>query len=132
LNSFIDVCPFTCPIKFDIDCFGGTIPPDEHNRVVRSIQSLHILHTHILPVYIPVPVLVLYRPVCDIGISEPTQYDTDNAISYVITFEICSLLPPCSRCCCLQLDARIAVGGLKGHTHAGPAQPIPHHHTHRV
>jgi hypothetical protein len=42
----------------------------------------------------------------------------------VITYEICSLLPPYVLMLRQQLDVRIAVSGLLGHTHAGPAQPV--------
>ncbi len=96
-------------------------PPGEHDPAANSIQQLHNLQNHISHLWLPRRLLSLLLSIFETYISAPRQYDTDNAISNVITFEICSLLPPYASMLRQQLDIRIAVGGLSGHTHPGPA-----------
>ena len=94
---------------------------DEHGPVAHSIQLLRNRKTHILHEYWLHKTPLSRRSILDTGTSEPIQYDTDNAISCVITYGICSLLPPYVSMLRQQLDVRIAVSGLFGHSHPGPA-----------
>ena len=71
-----------------------SLPPDGHDRVAHSAQPPHILQIHISLEFLTHMLLVSYLSIFGIGTSEPKQYDTDNAIWNVITYEICSLLPP--------------------------------------
>ena len=69
--------------------------PDEHDPPVRSFQQLRIPKNRISPECQTADSPLSSRSKCGIGTSEPRLHDTDNAISCVITYEICSLLPPC-------------------------------------
>jgi len=78
---------------------AGSSPADAHDRAVRSTRSLRSPHTRRslgsrlrqLPLSL--------RSISGTDTLAPTQHDTDNATAYVITFEICSLLPPYVRSC---------------------------------
>jgi hypothetical protein len=69
--------------------------PDEHDPPVRSFQQLRIPKNRISPECQTADSPLSSQSKCGIGTSEPRLRDTDNAISCVITYEICSLLPPC-------------------------------------
>lgn len=70
--------------------------PNAHDPVAHSIPQPHILQIHKSPGY-PLPLPPLWLPsISEIGTLEPRLHDTDSAISWVITYEICSLLPPCA------------------------------------
>lgn len=88
-------------------------PPDAHDRSVHSIPRLHNPHTCRSPgsqsVSLP-STLPREHATCT---SEPIRYDTDSVKSKVITYEICSLLPPSFQCCCNNSEEGIAVSGLQ-------------------
>ena len=89
----------TAPITAIWTPLEGSLPPSAHDPAGRSVPPPHSPHIRISPEsqFHTHPLLALSR--CEICISEPIRCDTDNAISYVITCEICSLLPPYVRCC---------------------------------
>jgi hypothetical protein len=69
-------------------------PPNARDRAERSAPLLHSLQIHILPgLQFPSP-LSLAPSLFGTDTSEPKRHGTDSAISCVITYEICSLLPP--------------------------------------
>jgi len=96
-------------------------PPDEHGPIVRLVPQLHNRQTHKSLESLSHRLPSMPQLKSETDTLEPKQYGTDNAISYVITYEICSLLPPYASMLRQQLDIRIAVSGLFGHTHPGPA-----------
>ncbi len=84
----------TCLPKLKSKPLVGPEPIDEHDLVANSIQQLHNQQNHILlGCLFHMPPLSLQSEY-DTGTSEPIQYDTDSAISNVIVYGICSLLPP--------------------------------------
>ena len=99
--------------------------PDAHDPAERSAPPPRTRQTRISPQYRWPPLLSAPRSKSETGTSAPIQHDTDNAIACVITCEICSLLPPYASWLRQQLGVRIAVSGLVGHSHPGPAQPAP-------
>ena len=92
-------------------------PPDVHDRLVHSVPPIHSLQTHRSPGCRLRKHLLRYRSISEIDILEPIQYDTDNAIPSVITYKICSLLPPCASMLRQQLDAK--------DSSARPVRPFP-------
>ena len=99
-----------------------SLPLRAHDLSARSFQQLHNPQTRRLPgphsLQLPSPLLQEFGN----GTLEPRQYDTDNAKSSVITYEICSLLPPSFRCCGNNSEEGIAVSGLQ-------ANPIRDRHS---
>ena len=76
--------------------WAGSSVPYARDPAAHSIPQLHNPQNRILPgSLLPLPSLPLPSK-SGIGTWEPIQHGTDSAISYVITFEICSLLPPCA------------------------------------
>ncbi len=78
----------------------------EHSSPLLLLLHIRISHvcSHLLPLRSALLIL-------DIDISAPIQCDTDNAISYVIIYETCSLPSPSSRCCGYNSRLEIAVSG---------------------
>jgi hypothetical protein len=68
---------------------------DEHDPPVRLVQLLRIPKNRISRGCLSVDSLSHAPSKFDIDTSEPKPRGTDNAISCVITYGICSLLPPC-------------------------------------
>lgn len=84
--------------------------PNGRDPVVHSIPQLHILHNHISPGYSLPWLLSPLLSISEIGTLEPRPHDTDSAISCVITYEICSLLPPCTSMLRSQLGCKDSSG----------------------
>ncbi len=68
---------------------------NEHDPPVRLARQPRIPKIHISPEYQFAGFLLPARSICGIGTSEPKPRDTDKAISCVMPYGICSLLPPC-------------------------------------
>jgi hypothetical protein len=89
---------------------GGSSKSNAHGLAAHSIPQPHILQNHKSLEY-SLPSLLLPLPsISEIGTSEPIPHDTDSAISYVITYGICSLLPPCASMLRTQLVCKDSSG----------------------
>lgn len=62
-------------------------PPDGHGQAASLALLPHNLQSHRLPLCCSLSPLSPHLALCGIGTLAPIQCDTDNAISYVITFE---------------------------------------------
>lgn len=109
------------PSKWILQSSGVLSRSDAHATAAHSVPRPRNRKIRISHEYLFRWILLSHRSTPDTDTSEPTQCDTDNAISNVITYGICSLHPPYMSMLRQQLDARIAVSGQFGHSHPGPA-----------
>ena len=90
----------TAPSKWISQAWVEPSLSDEHAQAERSVPPLHNWKTRISHECWLHNAPLSRRSISGSGIWEPIQCDTDNAISCVITYGICSLLPPyVCRCC---------------------------------
>ena len=88
--------PSIAPIAQILISSAEPLPPSARDQPAHSFQQLRIRQNHISLVC-PIPGTPLSPPSeCENDILAPTQHGTDSAISCVITYGICSLLPPCA------------------------------------
>jgi len=103
-----------------------------HDQPAHSVPLPRTLQNH-KSLGCSLPWLLLPLPsISETGILEPRLRDTDSAISCVITYGICSLLPPCALKLWHNLGARIAVGQPHRPFPSGTGLASPYDPTQRV
>jgi len=91
--------PLIAPSMWTRQVWVESSPPDARGPVARSVPQLRTWKNRRSHECCFDSILGSLRSIPGTDTWEPRQYDTDNAISCVITFEICSLLPPYVGCC---------------------------------